>query len=161
MRNMNLVAVAGLALLAACTQAAAPTASSSATAGVTEADAAKVTEATLATWQSMDAAKIKALYAPDVVGFDYATAPLITDKAAWDKAQDAYAASKTDKISVTAQKVQIVGPDVFIFSMSGNNTSTAMPKNNGALRCTDVFHRDAGGAWLIVNEHCSAPPKTA
>ena len=160
MLTKTLFATAAVALLGACSQPSEPAATAT-TAALTEADATKVTEATLAAWQSMDAAKIKAVYAPDVVGFDFATAPLVTDRAAWDKAQDAFAAGQIDKITPTAQKVQIIGPDAFIYSMSGTNTSTAKPENNGALRCTDVFHRDASGAWLIVNEHCSAPPKAA
>ena len=38
-------------------------------------------------------------------------------------------------------------------------TSSKTPANNGAVRCTDVFQKDASGKWPIVNEHCSTVPK--
>src|SRR6184192_1579330 len=61
---------------------------------LSDADAAKITDATVATWQSMDASKIDALYAPDVVGFDVSAAPLSTDRANWTKLQQGFAAMK-------------------------------------------------------------------
>ena len=40
-------------------------------------------------------------------------------------------------------------------------TSKAKPENNGQVRCTDVFQKDAAGSWTIINEHCSQMPKAA
>lgn len=136
--------------------AAAPAASASA---VTEAEASKAFDETVTAWQSMDAAKIKAVYAPDVTGFDYNDGPLVPDRAAWDKNQDAFAAAKLDKIDVVAKKIQLLGNDAFVVTSQSNGMSSATPTNNSTFRCTDVYRRDAAGAWLIVNENCSPMPK--
>lgn len=128
-------------------------------AAVTDAEAGKAFESTVAAWQSMDAAKIKALYAPDVTGFDYTNGPLVPDRATWDKNQDAFAAAKLDKVDVVANKIQLLGNDAFVVTSQSEGTSTALPANNTTFRCTDVYRRDAAGAWLIVNENCSPMPK--
>ena len=143
--------------LAACHKEEAPAASASA--AVSEADAAKAFDATVAGWQSMDAARIKGLYAPDVAGFDYSYAPLVTDKALWDKNQDAFAAAKFDKIEVKEKKIQLLGPDAFLVSSTSSGTSKANPGASFTFRCTDAYKRQADGAWLIVNENCAPPPK--
>jgi len=146
-----------LVLLMGCNQATTP----QTPAVVSEAEAGEVFDAALSAWQSMDEAKMKALYAPDFVGFDFTLAPLITDRAEWDKVEDGYAAAKIDALNVSARKIQLLGPDAFVASFSAEATSTALPQNNGPFRCNDVFHRDAAGAWLIVNEHCSVLPEAA
>ena len=162
MQNKILAAAFGVALLSGCQQATAPApAPSSSVAAVTEDEARKAFDSTVASWQSMDAAKIKGVYAPDVAGFDFAMAPLVTDRATWDKAQDAFAAGKIDSLKVSAKKIQLLGADAFVVSSMADATSSTMPKNNGVLRCTDVYQREAGGAWLVVNEHCSSAPKGA
>ena len=125
---------------------------------ISDADAAKVTDATVAAWQSMDAAKIDALYAPDVVGFDVAAAPLSTDRANWTKLQQGFAAMKFDHATITQSKTQILDGEDFIFSSVANLTSTAGSVKALAIRCTDVFRKQADGKFLIVNEHCSAVP---
>jgi len=126
-----------------------------------EDDAAKVADATVQTWLSMDAAKIKALYSPSVEAFDFAVPGLSKDKVEFDKRQDAYAAEKLDGAKQLERKIQIVSPDVFIMSGTWDMTSSSTPANNGLVRCTDVFQKDSAGNWPIVNEHCSPPPKAA
>jgi len=128
---------------------------------VSDADAAKVADATVETWKSMDAAKIKALYAPSVEAFDFVVPGLAKDRAEFDKRQDAFAAAKLDGAKQVERKIQVVSPDVFVMSGTWDMTSTAMPANNSTVRCTDVFQKDASGNWPIVNEHCSAAPKPA
>jgi ketosteroid isomerase-like protein len=125
---------------------------------ISSADAAKATDATVAAWQSMDAAKIDALYAPDVVGFDVSAPPLSTDRANWTKLQQGFAAMKFDHATVTRSKTQILDGEDFVFSSVANLTSTAGPVKAMAIRCTDVFRKQADGRFLIVNEHCSAVP---
>ena len=157
MLTKTFVPFACLLLLSGCNGEPAPQRSPS----VSYENAAEVFAAALSAWQSMDAAKMKALYAPDFVGFDFTLAPLITDRAEWDKVEDAYAAAKIDALNVTAQEIQLLGTDAFVASFVAEATSTAAPQNNGGFRCNDVFHRDASGAWLIVNEHCSVLPEAA
>ena len=109
----------------------------------------------------MDARRIKALYDPAVIGFDFASAPLTTDRATWDKAQDACAAAKIDGAVQKQRVVQVLAPDIVVMSGVWDLRSSAIPANDGPIRCTDIFHKDAAGAWPIVNEHCSLVPKPA
>ena len=160
---MNRSVIAALAascvLLAGCEKAAVPVAAEAA--AVTEAEASKAFDDTVVVWNSMDAAKIKALYAPDVVSFDIASPALTTDRAAFDKNQDAFAAAKLDSVKVAEKKIQIVDGDTFIVSSVSDGTSSTIPANNATFRCTDVYHRGTDGKWWIVNENCSVPPKAA
>lgn len=126
---------------------------------LSDASAKAVTDATVATWASMDAAKIDALYAPDVVGFDVFAAPLSTDRANWTKNQQGFAAAKFDKVGVTSSKTQILDDEDFVFSSVADATSSTGPMKALTVRCTDVFRKQADGKFLIVNEHCSVPPK--
>ncbi len=154
MNRFVIVAVVATGLLtAACAKEAPPAAA------FTEADAAKLADAMVKTWESKDAARIKALYAPGVVAFDYAYGPLETDRAVFDKAQDVFAAAQIDSEEQISRKIQLLDADAFIVSGVWNGTSKAKPENNGQVRCTDVFQKDAAGAWIIVNEHCSQMPK--
>jgi ketosteroid isomerase-like protein len=125
---------------------------------LSEVDAAKITDATVGTWQSMDASKIDALYAPDVVGFDVSAAPLSTDRANWTKLQQGFAGMKFDHLAITQSKTQILDPDSFVFSSLGTLTSTAGALKVLPIRCTDVFRRQTDDKFLIVNEHCSSVP---
>ena len=132
-----------------------------AAAAMSDADAAKLADATVDVWKSMDAAKIKALYAPSVEAFDFAAPTLSKDRAEFDKRQDVFAAAKLDGATQVERKIQILSPDVVVMSGTWNMTSSSTPANNGAVRCTDVFQKDAAGKWPIVNEHCSTVPKPA
>lgn len=128
---------------------------------ISEAEAAKIADATVATWLSMDAAKIKAMYAPNVAGFDSMIGPLANGKAAWDKNQDGFVTAKMDGSTQKERLIQILDADTFVINGTWDVTSSAIPANNGAIRCTVVYEKDAAGAWLIANEHCSAVPKPA
>jgi len=130
-------------------------------AGISDADAAKIADATVDVWKSMDAAKIKALYAPSVEAYDFAAPTLAKDRAEFDKRQDVFAAAKLDGATQVERKIQILSPDVFVMSGTWNMTSSSTPANNGGVRCTDVFQKDESGNWPIVNEHCSVVPKSA
>ena len=152
-------AAASFALLGACqkTEDVMETAS----APVSEAEAAKLADAMVKGWESKDAATIKALYAPGVVAFDYANGPLEEDRATFDKAQDVFAAAQIDSEEQISRKIQLLDADTFVVSGVWNGTSKAKPENNGEVRCTDVFQKGADGVWIIVNEHCSQMPKAA
>ena len=152
-------AAASCVVLGGCQKAEAPVAA--AAAAISEAEAGKLADAMVKTWESKDAAKIKALYAPSVVAFDYAIGPLEADRATFDKAQDAFAAAGIDSEEQIARNIQLLDADTFVVSGVWNGTSKAHPEANGQVRCTDVFHKGADGAWIIVNEHCSQMPKAA
>jgi hypothetical protein len=143
----------------ACNKTEAPKADAPAAAPISETDAAKVADATVDTWKSMDAAKVKALYAPSVVAYDYGAPTLNKDRAEFDKRQDAFVAFKLDGAKDVERKIQVLSPDVFVMSGTWDLSSSTMPANNVTVRCTDVFQKDASGNWPIVNEHCSPVPK--
>ena len=147
-----LAAASLIALVAGCNTA--PTATPP-----SEADAAKIVDTTVQTWQSMDAAKIKALYAANVAGYDPLAPGLAKDSASWGKFQDDFAAAKIDKLVEKARLIQVLDADTFVASGSWDATSTATPANAMSWRCTDTYQKQADGAWLIANEHCSAVPK--
>ena len=156
-RGTTLVAVAVLGLaVAACGEDLPPPIVSATP--ISETDAGRIADATVAVWSSMDAAKIKGLYGPGVQGFDYQIGPLSTDRAAWDRAQDIFAAGKIDKYVQRERSIQVVDADTFIVSGTWEGTSTALPANNGAVRCTDVYEKSFDGTWPIINEHCSVVP---
>ena len=152
-------AAASFALLGACQKT--EDVKETVSAPVSEAEATKLADAMVKTWESKDAAKIKALYAPTVVAFDYAYGPLEEDRATFDKAQDVFAAAQIDSEEQISRKIQLLDADTFVVSGVWNGTSKAKPENNGEVRCTDVFQKDADGTWIIVNEHCSQMPKAA
>jgi ketosteroid isomerase-like protein len=156
---MNRLAIAAIA--ASCVLAAACAKEAEPAAAITEAEAAKLADAMVKGWESKDAATIKALYAPTVVAFDYAFGPIEADRATFDKAQDVFAAAQIDSEEQISRNIQILDADTFLVSGVWNGTSKAKPENNGQVRCTDVFQKDAAGDWSIVNEHCSMMPKAA
>jgi len=146
---------------AACTKTESSKAATEAQATLSDADAAKVADDTVKVWTSIDAAKIKALYAPTVVAYDFVAATLPKDRAEFDKRQDEFAAAKLDGASQVERKIQIVSPDLFVMSGTWNMTSSTKPANNGGVRCTDVFQKAEQGSRTIINEHCSPVPKPA
>ena len=115
---------------------------------------------TITAWTSGDAAKIKALYSPDIVGYDPISPGLVSDHGEWDKLQDGFAAAKYDKASVSGRDIQVLDGNTFVTTISATLYQSGDTSKNIAVRCTDVFERAAGGKWPIVNEHCSAMPKT-
>lgn len=145
-------ALAGAAILAL-------TSAASLAAPITMAEATKHADATVTAWLSMNAAKIKALYGPGIVGFDMVVAPLVTDKATWNTNQDAFAAAKLDKAVEKQRKIQILDVDTFVVSGLWDLTSSAVPANAMTVRCTDVYEKRGESYWPIVNEHCSVAPK--
>lgn len=154
---MVAMAVSALGMVAC--QKAANTPAASGAAMISEAEAGKIDDAAEAAWASMDAAKIKAVYGPNIVGFDGSTPGLAHDRAAWDKLQDAFAAAKIDKIVQKDRVIQVLDSDTFVVSGVFDVTSSASPQNAVTLRCTDVFQKAADGSWPVVNEHCSNTPK--
>ena len=163
MKSLSNAALIALVLaLAGCDHAPSGVAATAPTpTPISEAEAGKIADTTVATWLSMDAGKIKAMYAPNVAGFDSTIGPLANGKAAWDKMQDGFVTAKMDGSTQKERVIQVLDADTFVMSGTWDVTSSAIPANNSALRCTVVYEKDAAGAWLIANEHCSAVPVPA
>jgi ketosteroid isomerase-like protein len=143
--------------MGACNKAAEPAAKSAP--AVSEADASAAADATQVAWASADPAKIEAVYANNVVGFDPADPPLSTTWENWDRLQKGYAAMKFDHLDVASRKIQLLDADHFIVSGTADMTSKDGPMKSAAMRFTDVYERQTDGKWLIVNEHVSMRPE--
>ncbi len=126
---------------------------------LTQAEATAIQDKIEGEWTSMDAKRIDALYATDIVGFDMTAPPLSTDRANWTKLQEGFASLKLDKSNDMERKIQVLDADTFVASGTTQMSSTTEPKNDFKLRWTDVYQKQADGKWLIVNEHVSAVPK--
>jgi ketosteroid isomerase-like protein len=126
---------------------------------VTEAEASAAADAAQAAWTSMDVAKIEAIYAEDIVGFDAMAPALSTEWATWHAFQEGFAAMKLDAITVPDRKIQILDGDTFVVSGTGTLTSKEGELKSVDMRFTDVYQKQADGKWLIVNEHVSLKPE--
>src|SRR5581483_11570178 len=124
-----LVVTMGLgATVAGCQKQVAPqaaTADSGAT--ISESNAAAAADVTQAVWASQNAAKIDALYARDIVGFDPMEAQLSTDRGQWTKLQQGFVGMKFDHADVRDRKIQMLGDDEFIVSGTATLTSKDGP----------------------------------
>lgn len=150
------VCAAVLAATSACTPSA--TAPAAEAAMITEAEAQAAIDAAQAAWISMDVAKIEAVYAKDVVAFDFAEPKLSTTWDNWHRLQEGFAGMKLDNIDVTERKTQLLDASTFIESGTATFTSKDGPMKTVSMRFTDVYRKQADGKFLIVNEHVSAVP---
>jgi len=126
---------------------------------LTEEEAIRIATAPMADWDTKNSQALDTMYAPDAIGFEPNTAPLVANGAAWLKINKDLLAMKFDKVTVQMRKVQILSNDVFILTSYTDMTSTNGPMSSTTWRCTDVFQRLSDGKFRIVNEHCSYPPK--
>jgi len=125
---------------------------------LTDAQAAAVADAAQQAWTSMDAAKIDSVYASNIIGFDPVAPPLSTDRGNWTRLQQGFAAMKFNQLSIPDRKIQILDDDTFIVSGIAQFTSKDGPVKAMPMRFTDVYQRQPGGKFLIVNEHVSQVP---
>jgi ketosteroid isomerase-like protein len=126
---------------------------------LTEAEATRIAMAPLVHWDMENAKVIDTVYAPDAIGFDASTAPLVANSAAFVAINQDFMAMNFDKVTVPIHKVQVLSEDIFIFTSDTELASTTGPGQPTRYRCTDVFKRQAAGEFLVVNEHCSFSPK--
>ena len=151
-------AMAGLALLAACSRSGTDN-TAEAAAPPTEAEAAAVVDLTEATFTSGNAETIMAHYAPGAVFFDPTIAEPTNDRATATKWTENFIAMKPTAFSPGTRKIQVLDPDTFITSGIGTIDAVVDDRPTKlAMRYTDVYEKQADGAWLIVHEHLSMPP---
>lgn len=152
-------ALAGLALLAACSRTPTNTAAEVAV-PPTEAEAAAVADLTEATFTSGDAQTIMAHYAPGAVFFDPMVAEPTDDRATATKWTENFVAMKPTAYSPGTRKIQVLDGDTFITSGIGTIDAVVDDRPTKlAMRYTDVYEKQADGTWLIVHEHLSMPPE--
>jgi ketosteroid isomerase-like protein len=152
------LALASVALLAGCNSGQQTGQDSKPAGKISNAQAQAIAQATVETWESGDADRIKALYAPTIIGYDSGAPAMSTDRATWDKLQEAFAAAKFDRIDVTKRAIQLLDGDTFVVTHEGTDASSTEPGVTWPFRCTEVFQKAEAGRWLIVNENCSIPP---
>lgn len=155
--NKAFLAVSAAVALSGCQQRAAEPAA----APLSEAEAAKIADASEAAWTSMDVARIDPLYAGDVVAFDVGEPAMVAGSEAMQKVNTAFAAMKFDKAAVPDRKIQVLDADTFVVSGTATLTSTEGELKEGTIRFSDVYQKQADGGWKIVNEHISFPPEAA
>ena len=126
---------------------------------LTEAEAIRIATTPLTDWATENAKALDTAYAPEAIGFDASTAPLVPNGAAFVKINQDFMAMNFDKVNVRLQKVQILSDDIFIFTSYTDLASTDGPGKASSWRCTGVFQRQRDGKFRMVNEHCSFPPK--
>lgn len=122
---------------------------------ISESDAEIIANRNEVELASTNAARVKAIYARDIVAFDPGVPALMTDRAAFDKAQDDFVAMKFDSFGRKERKVQVLDADTFIVSGTSDMASTTVPGNKGTFRYSEVYQKQPDGKWLIVNEHVS------
>lgn len=122
---------------------------------ISESDAEIIANRNEVELASTNAARVKAIYASDIVAFDPGVPALMTDRAAFDKAQDDFVAMKFDSFGRKERKVQVLDADTFIVSGTSDMASTTVPGNKGTFRYSEVYQKQPDGKWLIVNEHVS------
>ena len=157
-RFCHVVGLAVIAVLAGCQQpAGSPTAAPKAR--LTEAQALAIAMSPLTNWATENAKALDSMYSPDAIGFDASTAPLVVNEAAFVAINQPFKAMNYDKVTVGTRKIQVLSDDIFVFTSDTDLVSTTGPGKPTKYRCTDVFQRQADGKFLVVNEHCSYPPK--
>jgi ketosteroid isomerase-like protein len=127
---------------------------------LSEAEATRIAMSPLVHWDTENAKLLDTMYAPDAIGFYGANVRLVANRAGFVAINREFLAMKFDKLSVPLLKVQILSDDIFIITSHTDLTSTDGPVKAMRLRCTDVFQRQSDGKFLVINEHCSFPPKS-
>jgi ketosteroid isomerase-like protein len=154
-------ALALLALLSACDVATRTSHASGHRGTISQKQAESIADRMVETWESGDAARIKALYAPTIIGYDSGAPTMSTNRSTWDKLQDGFATAGFDRIDVNKRVIQILDSDTFVITHEGTDVSSKTAGVAWPFRCTEVFQKGRGGRWQIVNENCSVPPKAS
>jgi ketosteroid isomerase-like protein len=127
---------------------------------VTEAQAVAIAEAAEATFTSGDANTLMAAYAEPAVMIDAAAPNPSRDRTVQTGWTRTFASMQPADYKVVDRQIQLLGGDAFI--SSGIETFTVAAgaaRPTVSARFTDVFQRQRGGDWKIVNEHVSMPPR--
>jgi ketosteroid isomerase-like protein len=92
------------------------------------------------------------------------TAPdLIATKAGNLAATASFVDKGIAKLTINVRRVQILDADTFVSTeIATVEMKPGVKPAGGTASVTDVYHKQANGSWLIVNEHVSltAPPTT-
>ena len=157
-RSCLFVAAVAIAALPAC-QARADSTAPAPKPRLTEAQALKIAMSSLETWDTENAKALDTMYTPNAIGFDASTPPFLGNGAAFVAINQPFKAMNFDKVSVPIQKIQVLSDDIFVFTTVSNLASTNGPGKPVTYRCTDVWQRQPDNKFLVINEHCSFPPK--
>lgn len=147
--------VAVLPLLAACQQPAAEAKLDP----PTQAQAEKIIEATEQSYASGDANQIMAHYADSAVMFDQGLLAPIADRQLQTKLTQGFAATQPRDFTVANRAIQILDAETFVTSgVTSFTIQLGQSRQPVRARFTQVYQRQADGAYKIVHEHMSAPP---
>jgi len=130
-RHRLFMAAVAIAALPACQADADPTAAAPKP-RLTEEQALKIAMSSLETWDTENAKALDTAYAPNAIGFDASTAPLVPNGAAFVAINQDFMAMKFDKVNVRLQRAQIISDDVFIFTGYTDLASTHVRESPAA-----------------------------
>jgi uncharacterized protein (TIGR02246 family) len=159
------VLLAGIALAACAPEAPKPAATEAPKPVVeapkppTEAEAIAVVNAMPPLVFAKDVPGIVGLYTDDAVLVDMGAPELITTKAANEAATKMMVGMDVSKMTINERHIQIIDADTFVSTMIA--TMDAKPGGKAesmSARVTDIYQKQAGGKWLVVNEHVSMMP---
>lgn len=125
---------------------------------LTQSEALKIATKPMVDWDKRNSQALDSQYSTDAIGFEPHNASLIQGSAEWLKINKNLLALKVDGVHLRQRVIQILSNDVFILTSVTDMTSKDGPVKSMNWRCTDVFQRKSGGAFKVINEHCSFPP---
>ena len=149
------ILIAALPLLAACQQQT----GEAKLVPPTQAQAAKIIEATDQSYTSGDTNRIMANYANDAVMFDQGLLAPVADRQLQTKLTQGFAASQPRDFSVANRAIQVLDAETFVSSgVTSFTIQLGQARQPVRARFTQVYQRQPDGTFKIVHEHMSAPP---
>ena len=149
------ILIATLPLLAACQQQT----GEAKLVPPTQAQAAKIIEATDQSYTSGDTNRIMASSANGAVMFDQGLLAPVADRQLQTKLTQGFAASQPRDFSVANRAIQVLDAETFVSSgVTSFTIQLGQARQPVRARFTQVYQRQPDGTFKIVHEHMSAPP---
>lgn len=158
MKGLPLIALLVATTVGGCSQGAADEAK---LAPVTTEAASKAFDSASQAWTSMNAAKIDAIYADNVVAFDPGYPATINGLGALAPQNAKFAKLAFDGMRMTDRDIVPLGPTMFMATGVSHLTSSADAAKSMDVRFTEIFSRQPDGSWKIIHEHLSDVPEGA
>jgi ketosteroid isomerase-like protein len=155
MMRAGILLLASALALAACQQQAAE---ADANASLSEAEAEAVVDAAQSDFASADIDRIDALYAGNVVAFDPRQRTIGEGSVMMYAFNVPFASLGYDEVEVADRKIQVLDADTLVVSGTAQLSSSTGASKDKSMRYTQVFQKQADGAWKIATQHLSEAP---
>ena len=158
MRRLLILGAAAL-LVTACQKPAAEERSASPAAAPAASDAEAIVAAAEKSWASGDVAQVMANYADDAVVFDSSRLAATNDRNLITRGNADFLTMKPADFVVADRQTQALDDNTIVSSgVLSFTASVGAARDVMRTRFTQVYQRQADGAWKIVHEHMSSPP---